>query len=171
MKALRTALIGLAVFAAMIAAFLSFPVTKTVTRSRTMNAPVAAVFAEASDLTRWVVWAKPSKPHAPGSDRADAQTWSWEVTEDPGTRATLRLTGQKPNEQVTLAMEYGERKNVTDALGFAAKGEQTEVVWTRSITLIGIQKLAPLIHTPESVVGPLLEEQLKNLDAAVSAPK
>ena len=141
------------------------PVDITVERSLVMSAPPEVVFVELHDLKNWALWPVFATNHVPGSDRLEGSTWSFLSKDDPDAEPkSIVLESATP--QLLLLTAGNPRHRSKWTIELQPEGTGTRVRWRHQITFFAMGKLASLVRSPDSVIGPLLDESLRNLDEA-----
>jgi uncharacterized protein YndB with AHSA1/START domain len=165
--------------AALVAAFLVIvaiqPGEFTITRSATIAAPPAAVFAHVNDLHKWQAWSPWAKldPDAtntfegPSAGEGSAMTWSGNAQVGEGT---MTITESKAAEHIGMRLDFRKPMESTSTTTFGFKGDDsgTVVTWSMTGTNNFIGKAMCLIMNCEKMLGEQFDEGLANLAVAVS---
>jgi hypothetical protein len=113
------------------------PANFRVTRTTTMAAPAAAVFAQVNDLRKWEArspWAK-LDPNArnsfEGPPAGAGAVFAWAGNNQIG-EGKMTITESRPNEQVRFLLEFVKPMAGTSEAEFTFKeqGKETTVTWT-----------------------------------------
>lgn len=172
---LKTILIGLAVVVVIFAAVVAMqPDDFSVTRSATMSAPPAAIFAQVNDLHKWEAWSPWAKldPNAKssyaGAPEGVGASMSWAGNMQVG-EGTMTITKSQPSESIEFKLDFLKPMEGTNIAEFTFKpeGNQTNVTWTMSGKRNFIAKAMGLIFNCEKMVGEQFEKGLGNLKAIV----
>ncbi len=137
---LRNVLIAVAaVLVVLLIVILTRPPTYTVSRSTTIAAPPAVVYAQVVDFHRWDAWSPWAKldPAAkvtfagPASGPGAAYTWSGN---DKVGEGKMLITGAKPNQEVNIKLDFIRPFEATSTTGFSLEPASggTKVTWTMS---------------------------------------
>ncbi len=175
-KILITFVVIVVVFVAVVA---MRPSEFRVTRSATVSAPPAVVFAQVNDLHKWEAWSPWAK-----LDPAAKQTFEGPPA---GTGAVLRWAGNnqvgegsmtiiesRPNELVRFNLEFLKPFAATNTAEFSFKpqGNQTVVTWSMFGNNNFIAKAVGLFVDCEKMVGGQFEQGLAQMKSVVeAAPK
>lgn len=179
---LKNILVG---FVSAMSAFLTYvwlqPAAFTVTRSTTIAAPPAAVFAEIGDFKRWNAWSPWAKKdpaakvaYSPVST-GEGAAFAWSGNREIG-EGKMTIVESRPNEKLGLHVEMVKPFKGSSLAAFTLQpaGQGTSVTWTLSgengfferaaMMMIGIDM--------DEMVGADYEKGLANLKAVVEgAPK
>lgn len=165
---------------AIVAAFLAYvavlPSGYAVSRTTTISAPPAAVFAHVEDFRKWQAWSPWAKrdPNAKatfeGPASGEGAVFKWSGNREVG-EGSLRIVESRPGELVRIKLAFVEPFEDTADVDFAFKddGGKTNVTWRitgaqgfveRAIcTLMGINL--------DKMIGADYEQGLANLKAVV----
>lgn len=164
----------------LIAAILLFatsqPAAYRVTRSATIAAPAAALFAKVNDLHTWQdfsPWAKldPAAKNTYAGPRAGVgAALAWEGNSKVG-QGRMTITESKPNELIRMRLEFIKpmASTSTTELTFQAEGARTLVTWSMSGENNFVGKLFCLFINMDKTVGGDFEKGLANLNALVGS--
>ena len=177
---LKFLLIGLAVIIIVVAGVVAMqPDDFRVTRSTTVSAPAAVVFAQVNDLHKWEAW-NPWQKKDPamkltfsGPPAGPGASYSWAGNNEVG-EGRLTITESRPGELVRLKLEFMKPFAATNIAEFTFKpeGERTNVTWTMQGTNNFFAKALHLVMNMDKMVGGEFEKGLVDMKAAVeAAPK
>ena len=174
-KKILLGLIAVIVILLVIAAFQ--PDVMTVTRSATMAAPPASVFAVVNDFSRWDEWSPWSKldpsmeKSVEGPSTGVGSVYRWSGNNEVGEGSTT-LVESVPNEKVGMKLaivrHFAGESDVQ--LIFAPDGEGTRVTWSMQSPQPYIGKLMGLFIDCEKMCGDSFLEGLANLKSIVESP-
>jgi len=177
---LKKILIG---FVVVIAVFLGVvamqPGEWRVTRSSTMAAPAAAVFAQVNDFHRWEAWSPwekldpTMKRSFEGAPSGTGAIYAWVGNSDVG-EGRMTLTESRPAELVRIRLDFVKPFEATSMVEFAfkAEGDKTTVAWTMEGKNNFVCKAFSLFMNTDKMVGGDFEKGLAQLKSvAESAPK
>ena len=135
-------------FVAVLAAFAGVvalqPADFAVTRTATINAPAAVIFAQVNDFRKWEAWSPwekldpAMKKTYSGPSAGPGAVYSW-VGDDKVGEGRMTLTDSKPAESVKIKLDFIKPFEDTCATEFAfkASGAGTGVTWTMAGHKIG----------------------------------
>ncbi len=177
---LKFILIGLAVIIAVVAVTVAMqPDDFRVTRSATVSAPAAAVFAQVNDLQKWEAW-NPWQKKDPamkltfsGPPAGPGASYSWAGNNEVG-EGRLTITESRPGKLVRLKLEFMKPFSATNTAEFTFKpeGERTNVTWAMQGNNNFFAKALHLVMNMDKMVGGEFEKGLVDMKAAVeAAPK
>jgi hypothetical protein len=171
-------LIVLGVLAALIAAFAGYvamqPSEFKVSRSATMAAPPAAVFAQVNDFHKWQEWSPwakldpNSKAIFEGPASGEGAVFKWDGNSDVG-EGKMTILKSKPNELIQLKLAFVRpMEDVCDVdFAFKPEGDKTNVSWTMHGHSNFIGKAICLFMDMDKMVGGDFEKGLANMKAIV----
>jgi uncharacterized protein YndB with AHSA1/START domain len=150
-----------------------------VTRSATIAAPPAAVFAHVNDFKLWKPWS-PWERLDPAMQRTYEGTaegvgaiYRWAGNGQVG-EGKMTIVESKPGEAIRIAMEFYKpfASTGTAEFTFVATGDgKTTVTWTMSSTNDSlICKAIGMFMDMDKMVGNQFAEGLRNLTAVCEAP-
>lgn len=177
---LKFILIGLAVIIVVVAGVVAMqPDDFRVTRSTTVSAPAAVVFAQVNDLQKWEAW-NPWQKKDPamkltfsGPPAGPGASYSWAGNNEVG-EGRLTITESRPGELVRLKLEFMKPFAATNTAEFTFKpeGERTNVTWAMQGNNNFFAKALHLVMNMDKMVGGEFEKGLVDMKAAVeAAPK
>ena len=153
---------------------LAQPCDFKVSRSITINAPVAAVFAQVNDPSKWEQWSPWAKldpngvftyeaPHAGVGAIAH-----WHGNSDIGEGSSI-ITESVPNRHIVYTLDIHKPAQATDILDFTFKptGKTTEVTWTIEAHNGFMGKAVGLLINCKKMLGAQFEQGLGSLKALV----
>jgi len=158
---LRNVLIALAaVVVVVLIVILTRPSTYAVSRSTTVLAPPAVVYAQVVDFHRWDAWSPWAKldPAAKltfaGPVSGPGAAYSWSGNDKVGEGKML-ITGAKPNQEVNIKLDFIRPFGATSSTGFAFEPASggTKVTWTMSGENGFMAKAFSLFHDFTADIG------------------
>jgi len=174
--------IGLALLAMLVFCFAGFvalqPNEFKVTRSATMAAPPAVVFAQVNDFHAWQDWSPWAKldPNATatfeGPDAGPGAKFLWAGNDEVG-EGSMTITESKPAERILIKLAFTKPYQDASDVEFTFKpdGDQTNVSWTMSGQHTFMSKAMCLFMNMDKMVGEKFEEGLASIKAKVETPK
>jgi hypothetical protein len=149
-----------------------------VSRSATVNAPPATLFAIVNDFKQWDAWSPWSKldpamkVNFEGPTQGVGAVYHWSGNNDVG-EGTTRLVESKPNELVGMKLEFVRRFAGTNDVKFmfAPDGAGTKVTWAMQGKKPFIGKIVGLFMDCEKMCGDQFSEGLANLKKLAESPK
>ena len=155
------------------------PADFRITRSISIAAPPAAVFAQVNDFHKWEAWSPwakldPSmKTTFEGSAEGPGNIYTWSGNSEVG-EGRMTLTDSDPSDLVRIKLEFLKPITATNTTEFTFKpeGNQTAVTWNMTGTNNFMSKAFDLVMNMDKMVGKDFEKGLAQLKAKVeSAPK
>jgi uncharacterized protein YndB with AHSA1/START domain len=144
-----------------------------ITRSGTISAPPADVFAQVNDLQKWETWSPWAKldPKAtnsftgPSSGIGAAMSWSGNNKVGVGS---MTITESKPYELIRFKLEFLKPFKATNTSEFIFKAvdNQTTVTWSMKGTNNFMGKAMGLIMNCDKMVGGQFEQGLAAMKLA-----
>lgn len=172
---LKKILIVLVVIVVVLAVIISLrPADFRYTRSTSIAAPPAAVFAHVNDQHQWEAWSPWAKidPAMKTSYEGPASgvgaSYSWSGNNEVGEgRSTI--VESHPNESIRLKLEFVRPFAGTNDVEFTFKpeGAQTVVTWTMSGKCNFMSKAVGLVIDCEKMCGGQFEQGLTSLKKVV----
>jgi hypothetical protein len=170
-------LIGFAVIVVLFIIFVaSRPADFRVTRSATMSAPPAVVFAQVNELRKWEAWNPWGKLdpackmtyEGPPAGTGAGYTWAGNNKVGEGH---MTITESRPNELIRLNLEFLRpfKANNTAEFTFKTEGNQTAVAWSMSGKKNFMFKAVSLFMDSDTMVGRDFERGLADLKAVAEA--
>jgi len=152
------------------------PADFRVSRSSTMSAPPAAVFAQVNDFHNWDAWSPWAKldPAAKNSfEGAAAGTgaiFRWAGNKEVG-EGSMTITESRPGDLIRIKLEFLKPFASTCAVEFTFKpeGDQTAVSWSMSGKNNFMAKAAGLFMNCDKMVGGQFEKGLASMKSVVEA--
>jgi Polyketide cyclase / dehydrase and lipid transport len=152
------------------------PSTYRVSRSTTIAAPPAVVYAQIVDFHRWEAWSPWAKIDptmkttftGPASGPGAAYAWSGEGKAGEGK---MLITGAKPDAEVNIKLDFIKPFEATCATGFelAPSAGGTNVTWSMSGENNFMMKAFSMVHDMDSEVGKDFDKGLLQLKAVSEA--
>jgi hypothetical protein len=150
-----------------------------ITRSTTVNAPSATVFAQVNDFHKWEAWSPWAKmdPNCKFSYEGPAAgkgaIFRWDGNMDVGT-GNMTITESRPSDLILIRLEFlkpMQGVNTTE-FDFKPDGAQTNVTWTMTGKNNFVGKAFSLFMDCDKMVGGQFEKGLASLKSiAEAAPK
>ena len=142
-------------------------------RSMVISAPTSAVFAEANDYRKWVIWSPFEKDPAmkrtfSGAPTGTGAVYEWSGNREVGEgRATIMES--RPGELVRMKLEFVRPFAGTNMaeLTFKPMGAQTMVTWSFTGKNNFICRVVGVFMNMEKMVGGQFEQGLASLKALV----
>jgi hypothetical protein len=164
--------VGLIVFVAM------QPPDFRLSRSATMAAAPADVFAEVNDFHRWDNWSPWAKIDPAmkvtydGPPSGEGAAYSWDGNNKAGA-GKMTITKSQPTKQIVIRLEFLKPFKATNQAEFAfePKGSDTQVTWTMTGTKNFMMKAVHLMMNMDKMVGPDFEKGLAQMKAVVEKGK
>jgi len=166
---------------ALVAAFLVVvwmqPDDYRLTRSTTIMAPAAEIFARVNDLRQWEDWSPwakldlNAKVSFEGPPAGPGAMFHWSGNDKIGA-GTMTITESKPNERVATRTDFVKPFEGTSSADFvfSQTGERTNVIWTTAGTHSFISKAICLVMSMERMLGPDFEKGLAQLKQVAEKP-
>lgn len=148
----------------------------SISRSTTMGAPPAVVFAQVNRLQNWEAWSPwaekdPGMTSAyEGPESGEGASHAWDGNSDVGA-GTLTITESTAPEQIRLRLEFKRPMAATNEVLFTFEpvDEGTKVTWTMTGENGFVGKAFGLVVDMDNMVGGDFEQGLANLKAVVEA--
>lgn len=165
--------VALAAFAVMA---LRQPDTFSVSRTLTMAAPAAAVFAQVNDLRKWDAWSPWAKldPNArnsfEGPDAGVGAVMRWSGNNQVG-QGSMAIVDSRPDSFIRFSLEFlkpFKASNVAE-FRFESVGAETVVTWTMSGRNNLIGKAMSVLMNCDKMVGGQFEQGLAAIKSIVEA--
>lgn len=174
-------LIGLGVFAGLLAVFLVVvalqPDEFRVTRSATIAAPPGEVFPHVNDFRKWDAWSPWAKkdPNAKNTIEGgpgEGQIFNWAGNSEVGEGSMMMVISEPP-EGIAIALSFIRPFEDTADVQFTFRpeGDQTIVTWTMSGKNNFISKAVCLFMDIDKMIGGDFENGLASLKAVVEGEK
>jgi hypothetical protein len=148
-----------------------------VTRTATMAAPPATVFAQVNDFQKWRAWS-PWEKMDPDMERTyegpsagEGAKYAWAGNSDVG-EGNMTITESRPAELIRLKLEFIKPMEGTSDTVFTFKpqGDSTEVTWDMSGKNNFLAKAFCLFMNMDKMIGGQFEDGLANLKSIVEQP-
>lgn len=167
-------LIGLAALIVVLVIFIAMqPNEFSISRSATMNAPAATVFAQVNDLHKWQAWSPWAKldPTAKSTfvgESGEGSSFKWDGNNQVGA-GTMTITKSHPNDLVHINLEFIRPFAGTNQTEFTFKpeGAGTTVTWTMSGQNNFMAKAMHLCFNMDKMLGGDFEKGLASLKGVV----
>src|ERR1039457_3243286 len=170
-------LIGLAVIVVVFIIIVATrPADFRVTRTATISAPGAVVFAQVNDLHKWVAW-NPWEKLDPackmtyeGPPAGTGAGYTWAGNNKVG-EGHMTITESRPNELIRFDLEFlkpFKTSNITE-FTFKSDGNQTSVSWSMSGKKNFMFKAMGLFMDTDKMVGGDFERGLADLKSVAEA--
>jgi Polyketide cyclase / dehydrase and lipid transport len=171
----------------LVGGFLAFaasrPADFRITRSATLSAPPAAVFAEVNDFHRWDAWSPWARLDPKclttyeGKEFGEGAAFTWSGNSEVGV-GRMSILESRPSDLIRISLVFSEpmeADNLTE-FTFQPEGTGTRVTWTMTGKNDFMGKVMDLILNCDKMVGSQFEEGFANLQkilaaSATSAPK
>jgi uncharacterized protein YndB with AHSA1/START domain len=173
----KTILIVLAAVALVVVVVVAMqPSEFRVTRSTTVAAPPAAVFAQVNDFHRWEAWnpwgkIDPAmKQTYQGAPAGTGAIYTWTANKEVG-EGLMTLTESRPNDLISIKLEFFKPFAATNTAEFTFKpeGNQTLVTWSMRGDNNFMAKAIHLFINMDKMVGGQFEEGLASMKSVVEA--
>ena len=150
------------------------PPNYSVSRSATMNAPSADVFAQVNDFHKWddwSPWAKldpTMKQTYEGAPAGTGAVYYWNGNRNVG-EGRMTITESKPNDLVRVKLEFMRpfAGNSDVEFTFKPEGQQTLVTWSMAGKLTFITKAFHLFMSMDKMIGGMYEQGLTKMKKIV----
>jgi uncharacterized protein YndB with AHSA1/START domain len=170
-------LIGLAVIVVVFIIIVATrPADFRVTRSATVAAPAAVVFAQVNDLHKWEAWNPWGKLdpackmtyEGPPAGTGAGYTWAGNNRIGEGR---MTITESRPNELIRFNLEFRKpfKANNTAEFTFKSAGNQTTVSWSMAGKKNFMFKAVGLFMNSDKMVGGDFERGLADLKSVAEA--
>ena len=156
------------------------PADFRITRTATVAAPPAAVFAQVNDFHKWEAWSPWAKLDpsmkttydGPAEGTGAIYTWAGDGKVGEGR---MTLTESHPSDLIRIKLEFLKPMAATNTTEFTFKpeGNQTAVTWSMTGTNNFIGKAFALVMNMDKMVGGDFEKglaQLKSVLETASRP-
>jgi hypothetical protein len=147
-------------------------------RSTTINAPPAAVFAEVNDFHRWEAWSPWAKldPNAKsvfeGPAAGVGSIFRWAGNKDVG-EGSMEIVESRPHKRVGILLEFLRPMKATNdaTFTFEPEGGGTLVTWSMTGKNGLMGKAFGLIVNCDKMLGTQFEKGLATMKSLVEAKK
>src|SRR6266700_1185294 len=164
--------IGLAVVVAL------QPASFRVTRTATISASPAAVFAQVNDFHNWVAWS-PWEKLDPGMKRSyegapsgAGAMYAWSGNSQVG-EGRMTVTESRPSDLIRIKLDFEKpfRASNIAEFTFEPRGEQTAVTWTMTGRKNFVAKAIHLVMSMDRMIGGAVEQGLSQMKAVVGGSR
>ena len=147
-----------------------------ITRSTTIAAPPAVVFAQVNDFHKWDAWSPwakldpAMKQTHEGASAGPGAIYTWSGNKDVG-EGRMTLTESRANELIRIKLEFLKpfaTVNTTE-FSFMPEGTQTAVTWSMSGTNGFMAKAFCMFMNMDKMVGGDFEKGLVQLKTVAEA--
>jgi uncharacterized protein YndB with AHSA1/START domain len=176
---LKKILIALAAIVVVLVAVVAMqPSEFRVTRTATISAPPADVFAQVNDFHHWQAWSPWAKldPAAKatfeGPQAGPGAIFSWAGNDKVG-EGRMTLTESRPSELIRIKLDFMKPMEGTSTTEFTFKpaGDQTAVTWTMTGHRNFVAKAVCLFMDIDKMVGGDFEKGLANLKSVAETAR
>jgi uncharacterized protein YndB with AHSA1/START domain len=176
---LRITIIGLILaLIAFVAVVAIQPAEFQVTRTATIDAPAATVFANVNELQKWNVWSPWAKldPAATSSFEGPAAgvgaVMSWAGNMEVGV-GSMTILESRPNEYIKFKLDFLKPMESTSTAEFAFQEDkgQTTATWSMSGTRGFVEKAMGLVFNCEKMIGEQFDKGLASLKTVAETAK
>ncbi|MEX2142920.1 MAG: SRPBCC family protein [Pirellulales bacterium] len=174
---LKKILLGLAVIIVVFLIVVALqPSNFRVTRSATMAAPPAVVFAQVNNFHNWRAWSPweqidpEMKRSYEGPSAGTGAKYSWVGNSDVG-EGSMTITESRPSDLIRIELEFIKPMEGTSdtEFTFEPKGDGTEVTWDMAGKNSFLGKAFCLFMNMDKMIGDQFEEGLANMESVVEA--
>jgi hypothetical protein len=149
-----------------------------ISRSASISAPPAAVFAQVDDFHRWEAWSPwakidpAMKTTYDGPSSGTGAIYTWAGNDQVG-EGRMTILESRPGELVRIKLEFLKPFPATNQTDFTFKGDgaQTSVTWTMTGRKNFIQKAFCMFVDMDKMVGGDFEKGLAQMKTAAEAKK
>jgi hypothetical protein len=168
---------GVAIAVVIFAVFVAIqPADFRITRTGTITAPPADVFAQVNDLHNWEAWSPwakrdpAMKQNYEGPGSGTGASYSWSGNKDVG-EGRMTITESRPSELVRIRLEFLKPFKATNTSEFTFKpdGQQTLVTWSMSGQRNFMMKAFGLFMNFDKMVGGDFEKGLASMKSVTEA--
>jgi hypothetical protein len=147
-----------------------------VTRSATIAAPAATVFAQVNDFHKWEAWSPwakidpNSKATYSGPESGPGASFAWAGNNEVG-EGRMTIKESQPNDRILVDLQFIKpfAANNLAEFTFKPQGDQTQVTWTMSGKNNFMFKAFSLFMNCDKMVGPQFEKGLASMKAIAEA--
>lgn len=148
------------------------PSAFSVTRSTTIDAPPATVFAQVNDFHKWEAWSPWAKldPNAKNSFEGPSEgkgaKFHWAGNSDVG-EGGMEITESNPNELIRIKLDFLKPFEATSTtlFKFEPAGSQTKITWTMSGENNFVGRIFCTFMNMDKTVGGDFEKGLASMKA------
>ena len=175
-------LIALAVVAALVVIFLIIvalqPSDFRITRSATISAPPAAVFAQVNDFHKWTGWSPWEKidPNLQrtydGPPAGKGSMYAWKGNKNVG-EGRMTITESRPSDLILIKLQFIKPFAATNTTEFTFQPgkDQTAVTWTMTGKHQFMGKVFGLFMNMDKMIGNEFEKGLASMKSLAEAAK
>lgn len=176
-KVVVNILIGIAVIVIVLVVVVAMqPAEFRLTRTTTISADPAAVFAQVNDFHKWLEWSPWEKIDPQlrrtyeGAPSGTGASYTWVGNKQVG-EGRMTLMESRPSELIRIKLEFLKPFVCTNDVEFTFKleGTQTTVTWSMSGTNNFMAKAFGLVMNMEKMVGGDFERGLAQMKAVVES--
>ncbi|HYO23317.1 MAG TPA: SRPBCC family protein [Lacipirellulaceae bacterium] len=178
---IKLVLIAVVLVVALSALVASRPAHFSLTRSTTIAAPPAAVFAYVNDFHKWVAWSPWERMDSQlqrtyeGAPQGVGAVYSWKGNKQVGAGRMTILESVREG-LIRIRLEFLKPFQATNAAEFTFEplpgaAVQTRVSWTMTGTNTFMFKAAGMVMNMDKLIGAQFEEGLANLKNVVESPR
>jgi hypothetical protein len=145
-----------------------------VERSKAIQAPAEAVYAEIADFHRWTAWS-PWEDIDPnlqrtysGPDAGAGARYAWSGNRKAG-EGTMEITEAVDNARVVIDLRFVKpfRSHSTTVFHLKPEGESTRVTWTMTGPMTLMTRIMGVFKSMDKMIGPDFEKGLQRLKSVV----
>jgi uncharacterized protein YndB with AHSA1/START domain len=170
LKRIAIGVVGLVVLAVIVVALQ--PSEYRVTRSATIAAPPAAVFAQVNDFHNWDAWSPWAKLDPAckntfeGAQAGTGAVFKWSGNDQVG-EGGMTILESRPNDLIRIKLDFVRpfEAGCATEFRFKSEGEQTTVTWTMSGENNFVAKAFCLFMNMDKVLGGEFEKGLAQMKA------
>jgi len=172
---LKNILLGLAAIVVVLIVVIALqPASFRISRSATMAAPPAVVFAQVNDFHKWAAWNPWQKldPAAKntysGAAVGEGASFAWDGNSEVGA-GRMTIIESRPNDLIRVQLEFLRPMEATSTAEFTFRpsGAQTAVTWSMSGDNTFVGKAFSLFVDTDQMVGGQFEKGLADLRSVV----
>jgi hypothetical protein len=149
-----------------------------VTRTATIAAPAAAVFAQVNDFHNWRAWSPwekidpEMKRTYEGAPAGVGAIYAWVGNKEVG-EGRMTMMESRPSELIRIKLEFVKPFRATNMAEFTfePRGEQTAVTWTMTGRKNFVTKAIHLFMNMDRMVGGSFETGLAQMKALVEGSR
>jgi len=150
-----------------------------VTRSATMAAPPAEIFAQVNDFHKWDAWSPwlkldpAAKTTYEGPPAGKGAVFTWSGNSQVG-KGSMTVTESRPNDLIRIRLHFVEpMEGTSDAeLTFKPEGDKTVVTWSMTGQNNFVAKAISMVMNMDKMIGGQFDKGLASMKAvAEAAPK
>ncbi len=171
MKILKRSLAALLILLLLYVAFvLSLPNQYGVTRSISIQAPAAKVYAYVAapkEWKKWSVWNQRDpnmEMHYAGPEQGSGASWDWKSKSEGN--GGMKFLSVSENQVINYELQFEDMgKPSTGVIMLETEGAQTKISWSMKGSSEGNLMMKLFVPFMDKVIGPDFEQGLKNLKA------